>query len=127
MGLSYDSIYKFQGYQVFQLTGPTVSSSEVNDASKARLIWQSDVKDGYGKLVNQVFDDEIGFNIPQIMVDGHNEGVSHSFSISRDLFATGDDRLVNNKEYYYLVLAYANTDYLTYQVGNGGQKYPYRA
>ena len=127
LGLSYDSIYKFQGYQVFQLADPTVSSSEVNDVSKARLVWQSDIKDGHGKLVNQVFDDEIGFNIPQIMVHGQNEGVSHSFSISRDFFATGDDRLVNNKEYYYLVLAYAINDYLTYQVGNGGQKYPYRA
>jgi len=127
IGLSYDSIYTFQGYQVFQLANATVSSSEFDDVSKARLVWQSDVKDGVGKLVNHIFDEEIGFNVPQIMVDGADEGVLHSFSITKDYFATGDDRLVNNKEYYYLILAYAHNNYLSYEPGNEGQKYPYKA
>jgi len=86
-GLSYDSIYRFQGYQFFQLSGPTVSSSELDDVSKARLVWQSDVKDGIGKLVNQIYDEEIGFNVPQIMVDGFDQGISHSFSVKKDYFA----------------------------------------
>ncbi|MAW65758.1 MAG: hypothetical protein CMD18_06135 [Flavobacteriales bacterium] len=127
IGVSYDSTYKFQGYQVFQLANSTVSSSQLDDVSKARLVWQSDIKDGVTKLVNHIFDKEIGFNVPQIMVDGADEGVLHSFSITRDYFAIGDDRLVNNKEYYYLAIAYAYNDYLAYQASSEGQKFPYKA
>ena len=126
-GTSYDSTYKFQGYQVFQLANSTVSSSQLDDVSKARLIWQCDIEDGVSKLVNHVFDDEIGFNVPKIMVDGADDGILHSFSITKDYFATGNDRLVNNKEYYYLGLAYAHNNYLTYEPGKIGQKYPYKA
>ena len=126
-GESYDSIYRFQGYQVFQLANSSVSSSELDDASKARLVWQSDLKDGIGKLVNHVFDESIGFEVPQIMVDGADEGISHTFSLTKDLFAVGDDRLINEKEYYYMAVAYGYNNYLTYVSGNDGQKLSYKA
>ncbi len=112
---------------MFQLAHSSVSSSELQDVSKARLVWQSDIKDGVGKLVNHIFDEAIGFDVPQIMVDGADEGISHTFSITKDLFAIGDDRLINEKEYYYMAVAYGYNNYLTYVTGNDGQKSSYKA
>ncbi|MFT4898641.1 MAG: hypothetical protein ACI9U0_000427 [Flavobacteriales bacterium] len=127
LGINYDSLFKFQGYQVYQLKKASVSSSELGDATKARLVWQSDIEDGVGRLVNQIYDNDIGFDVPTIMVNGKDEGVEHSFSITKDLFATGDDRLINHKEYHYMVVAYAFNNYLNYANGNGGQKTPFKA
>lgn len=126
-GENWDSLYKFQGYQVYQLSGPTVSASELDDASKARLVFQSDLKDDVDKLVNFEFDNQIGFDVPLIKVDGNNEGIKHSFKITKDMFATSNDVLVNNKDYYYMAVAYGYNNYKTYQPGNDGQKDPYKA
>lgn len=126
-GNTYDDLYRFQGYQVFQLQNRTVSSSNLNDVSKARLVWQSDIKDGVAKLVNHNYDPSIGFNVPVVMVDGSDNGIEHSIQITRDLFATGDDKLVNHKEYYYMVVAYAYNNYKTYVSGGDGQKFPFKA
>lgn len=126
-GVNYDSLYSFQGYQIFQLKNRTVSSSELNDISKARLIWQSDIEDGVDKLVNHLYDRDIGFDVPEIKVDGANTGIEHSFEITKDLFATEANDLVNNKEYYYMVIAYAHNNYKLFVPGGDGQKYPYKA
>ncbi len=126
-GANYDSLYRFQGYQVYQLVNSNVSASELNDASKARLVWQSDVEDGVGKLINHEYDDEVGLFIPQIMVNGNDEGISHSFSLKTDLFAEENNQLVNHKEYYYMAVAYGYNNYLEYSNGNEGQKRPYKA
>lgn len=126
-GVSYDSVYRFQGYQVFQLKDGTVSSSELGDVAKARKVWQSDVEDGVGKLVNHVYDQEIGFDVPEIKVDGADLGIEHTFEIHKDLFATGANDLVNHKEYYYMVISYAYNNYKTFVQGGDGQKFPYKA
>lgn len=126
-GTSYDSLYRFQGYQVYQLKNATVSSSELGDVSKARLVWQSDIEDGVNKLVNHVYDNSIGFEVPEIKVDGADEGIAHSFEITKDLFATGTDDLVNHKEYYYMAIAYAYNNYKMFVQGGDGQKAPYKA
>lgn len=126
-GESYDSLYRFQGYQVYQLANSSVSSAELDDISKARLVWQSDLEDNVDKIVNHIYDEDAGFNIPQIMVEGNNSGIEHSFSVTRDLFASGDNRLVNEKEYYFMAIAYAYNNYLEYSVNAEGQKFPYKA
>ena len=42
------------------------------------------------------------------MIDGPNEGLVHSVSITEDQFATGSNKtLVNHKPYYFMVVAYA--------------------
>lgn len=125
-GQSYDSLYRFQGYQVFQLKNSTVSSSELKDISKARLVWQSDIEDDATKLVNHVYDQSIGFEVPEIKVEGANTGIEHSIQLTTDLFATGDNRLINHVEYYYMVVAYAYNNYETYTQGGTGQKFPYK-
>jgi hypothetical protein len=128
-----DSIYRFEGYQIFQLRDKNVSVDELFDPDKARLVFQCDVKNGVKKIVNYTYNDAIGANVPQIMVEGGDNGIKHSFILKQDAFAKGDVSLVNNKVYYYMALAYAYNEYLPYTddpgVLNGlfGQKKPYLA
>src|SRR5262245_39066560 len=51
--------YKFQGYKVFQLANSTVSSSDLQDPDRARLIFQCDVKDGISKIINFIKDENL--------------------------------------------------------------------
>lgn len=137
--INYDQYYHFEGYQIFQLSDASVSISEIYDADKSRLAFQCDVKNldassnGIGQLVNYTYNDEIGGNIPQIMVQGGNEGIKHSVKITEDLFATGDKRLVNHKKYYYVAIAYAYNNFTPYSQdpnvldGLNGQKRTYLA
>lgn len=98
--------YRFEGYQIYQLKNSTVTSAELSNADKARQIAQVDIKNDVSKLINKEFDPVVG-SISSLKVDGENKGIKHSFVITRDAFATGDDRLINNKFYYFMVVAYA--------------------
>ena len=130
---TYDAFYRFQGYQIFQLRDANVSISDIRDPDKARLIAQCDLKDDVKNLVNYVFDDNIEANIPYLMVQGNNKGIQHTFQILEDEFATGDTRLINQKKYYYVAIAYGHNEYLKYSQdpntigGLYGQKTPYLA
>lgn len=101
------TLYKFQGYQVFQLKTANIPS-DIYDQEQARLVAQFDIKDGNARLVNSIFSPELEENVKKIMVTGADEGIVHSFQISKDLFETGSDQtLVNFKNYHYVILAYA--------------------
>jgi hypothetical protein len=102
--------YRFQGYQIFQLKTATVTNAELSNPDRARLVAQVDLADEHSKLVNKVYDPEVGDYKKVVMVDGANEGLKHTFEITDDAFASGDKRLVNFKFYYYLVIAYAVAD-----------------
>ncbi len=124
-----DNKYRFQGYQVFQLVDNSVSLSELDDPGRARLIFQCDKEDGVGRLINYEFNQDIGVSSPVLKVDGADEGLSHSFSVKTDLFATSAKELVNFKKYYYLAVAYAHNEYDEYDPEDptklDGQKEPY--
>jgi hypothetical protein len=101
------TIYKFQGYQIWQLKKPNIPS-DINDPSEARLITQFDIVDGVSRVVNTVFDNDLEENVKTIMVDGQDKGIQHSIEITKDLFETGSDQtLVNFKNYYFYIVAYA--------------------
>ncbi|MEW6469894.1 MAG: T9SS type A sorting domain-containing protein [Bacteroidota bacterium] len=133
----YDSMYRFQGYQVFQLKDATVSVSDIHNPDRARLLMQCDLKDfrpngePIAQLVNYYFDPNLNASVPVEEVNGANAGVIHSFKVTEDLFATGDRTLVNHKQYYYLAVAYAYNEYKKYEQDNpllaDGQKKPYKA
>ncbi len=127
----YDTTYNFQGYQIFQLKDATVSVADIQDISRARLVAQCDVKDGVKKLVNFDFDPSINANVPTVEVDGADEGIFHSVSITQDQFAIGDKTLINHKTYYFLAISYAYNNFKTYDQNNAnaldGQKKPYKA
>lgn len=101
-----DSLYRFQGYQLYQVKDATVTGTDLNNVDKARLVLQCDIKDGVKQIVNYTFDPNITANIPQEMVNGADAGIVHSVSVKTDLFASGDNALVNHKTYYYRIVAY---------------------
>jgi len=125
--------YAFEGYQIYQLRYPEVSVESLKDPDLARLVAQFDVKNGISKLVNIYFDQSVGFSVPVVEVVGRDEGIEHSFVLSHDAFAEKDPKMVNNKQYYFLAIAYAFNEYAPYSeepgVLNGlyGQKKPYLA
>ena len=127
-----DMFYSFQGYQVYQLSGPNVSITDIRDLDKARLVFQCDKIDGVDKIINYEWNDEMEANVPTMEVNGLDEGISHTFEISEDLFASGDRSLVNHRKYYFIAVAYAHNDYLHYNQNDiesiaYGQKIPYKA
>ncbi|NOZ46766.1 MAG: T9SS type A sorting domain-containing protein [Chlorobi bacterium] len=129
--LDCDVNYRFQGYQVFQLKDATVSITDIHSPDLARLIFQCDIKDGVSQLVNYEWDDVLGANIPVEEVNGANDGIVHTFTVTDDYFASSSRQLVNYKKYYYVAIAYAYNDFLHYDQNDpltiNGQKKPYLA
>jgi hypothetical protein len=130
-GIIYDSEYKFQGYQVFQLESETVSPTELIDIDKARLVAQCDMQDGIGRVINFEFNEDLGTSIPVEKVNGADEGIVHSFQLTDDQFAQGDRRFINHIKYHYMAIAYAYNNYKSYSPDDAslldGQKLPYLA
>lgn len=132
--------YKFEGYQIYQLRDANVSIADIQDVTKARLVAQCDIENYYdeegklpiGTLVNYTQNSSTGLITPTIMVEGANKGVQHVFRITNDAFATGTNTaLVNNKEYYFICVAYAQNRFKEYSQTEAayldGQKEPYLA
>ena len=133
--------YKFEGYQIFQLVDANASIADIRDYSKARQVAQCDLENYYdsasgsnnqaiSKLVN--YRNEDGIIVGSVMVDGANAGIQHAFRITRDMFATGTNtNLVNNREYYYIAVAYAQNRFKEYSQLDAtkldGQMTPYLA
>ncbi|KWW30606.1 MAG: hypothetical protein AUK63_824 [bacterium P3] len=133
----YDSVdrqYRFEGYQIYQLKDASVSIADIADETKAQLVAQCDIENYYDEertlpiatLVNY----EKGAGT--IMVNGGNQGIRHVFRVTNDKFATGTNTaLVNNKEYYFICVAYAHNRFKEYVQDDptklDGQKTPYLA
>ena len=130
-GEEWDEYYHFEGYQIYQLRDATVSVESLKDPDLARLVAQFDIKNGITKLVNYNLDRSIGASVPVVEVDGGDNGIKHSFTLTNDEFAEGVKTMVNHKQYYFMAIAYAQNNFLTYSqepaVLNGlyGQKLPY--
>lgn len=125
-----DTTYNFQGYKIYQVSGPNVSVTELEEEGKARLIYQCDVEDDISKIANweRLIDIDLGIDvaIPTIQVEGENKGIKHTFRVTEDAFAEGENALINHKPYYYCVVAYAYNNYQDYDpVSNLGQAKPY--
>ncbi len=110
--LRWDSLYKFEGYQIFQLANATVT--DLTDLDVARQVAQCDIKNGVANIINYEYNQDLQANVPIRMVEGSDAGLKHSFRITEDQFATGDKRLVNHKQYYFVAVAYGYNNYLTY-------------
>lgn len=115
-----DSLYVFEGYQVFQLRGPNVSIFDENGnlTEDAKLVFQTDKKNGITQLVNYTKNLDIKSSIDQfnatIKVEGKDSGIVHSFVLTEDAFASGDKTLVNYKTYYYQIVAYAQNNFAAF-------------
>lgn len=103
--------YNFQGYRVFQLKDGSVSLSELRDASKAREVFQCDYIDDFEDLFEEEYDVDIDDVVLKLSVRAENNGIRHTVRLTEDQFAVGSDkRLVNFKDYYYIVVSYAAAD-----------------
>jgi hypothetical protein len=136
--IEYDRKYRFEGYQIFQLLDESVSVADIYDPAKSRLVAQCDIENydslqnnqPIGKLVNYTTTNDLLGG--QVMVDGENKGIRHSFKITEDKFATTNDkRIANNKKYYYIAIAYAYNNFKQYNPNDAtkldGQKTTYLA
>ena len=126
----YDRYYRFEGYKVYQLANAEVGADELNNNDKARLVFQCDVRNNVGRLLNYEFDESLQANVPSLKVNGGDAGITHSFVVTEDEFSTSDNpTLINHTPYYYMAVAYAYNNYLTYNqddaLGLQGQKKPY--
>ena len=95
-----------------------------------RLVGVYDIEDGVDRLINWIFDQDMGVPVATEMVNAPDTGVVHSIRLTEDLFATGDKRLVNYKTYYYMALAYGYNNFQPYNPDpnqQSGQAYPYKA
>ncbi len=144
--------FKFEGYQIYQLVDANASVADIGDITKARLVAQCDIENYYdsviidngdttvntnpsrpiGTLVNFTTNTQTGILTGETMVNGANRGIQHVFRITTDAFATGiNTNLVNNREYYYVAIAYSQNCYKEYSQTDAayldGQKEPYLA
>ena len=123
--------YRFQGYQIYQVRDGSVDPSMLSDPNQARMIAQCDINDGISQLINFNFDEDLLAPVPTEMVNGSDEGISHSFQVLNDAFAQGDVRLVNHKKYYFMVISYGYNNFKTYDPSDpsalDGQQLPYKA
>ncbi len=128
---NFDNEYRFQGYQIYQLKSKEVAANNLDDVTKARLVFQCDLEDDFKTLINYTFDLDLNAPVPTVEVKGENKGIKHSFLVTEDLFATGDRTLVNFKEYYFMAIAYSTNNFKTYTPDDpnalDGQKRPYLA
>ena len=112
--------YKFEGYQIFQLLDPNVSAADFDDLTKSRLVYEVDVKNGVNKIYNWVETrDPVTLDrlfYPEIRVEGLDQGIRHTFSITEDKFSTGNNKtLINHKKYYFAAIAYAYNNYQQFE------------
>ena len=120
--------YVFEGYQIFQLADANVPVTDLYEPSRARLVAQCDLKNDITQLINRENDPDMNALVPKDMTqEANNQGIVHSFLIDKDAFATGDDRLVNHKNYYFTVVAYAQNQFAPFDPAqpDATQKKPY--
>lgn len=124
--------YKFEGYRIFQLANASVTGQELGDIAKAREIAKVDLKNGIREIYSWVGQaNPIVTNGPIVWtptkeVTGTDSGIRKSFRVTDDQFALSNKRLVNHKQYHFMVLAYAHNDWKTFDIIEGeGQKRPY--
>ncbi len=124
-----DSTYLFEGYKVYQLLNGNVTLGDLDDVTKARLVFQVDKRNGIDKLYNWTTikgPHDVDVWVPVEQVDGADDGIKHTFNITEDQFASGDRRLINHKHYYYTAIAYAFNEFAPFDPANLiGQRTPY--
>ncbi|MGY6562540.1 MAG: hypothetical protein ACXITV_10570 [Luteibaculaceae bacterium] len=112
-----DKFYRFEGYKVFQVRDATVSVADLADVNRARLIFQTDIRNGITDIINFIQDEEdpLPFAVPTRMVRGTDEGIVQAIRVTEDAFATGESRrLINHKTYHFIAISYAFNNFLDY-------------
>ncbi|MCU0345907.1 MAG: hypothetical protein MUC59_03110 [Saprospiraceae bacterium] len=119
-----DTTYNFEGYLIYQVASPDVSTSEFDDPTKAKLVYWVDVRNGVKALYNWVAIENPGAELdpnqfefvfyPEVKIEALDNGIRHTFNFTEDQFATGDRRLINHRKYYYTALAYGTNNFIQF-------------
>ncbi|MFO0478099.1 MAG: hypothetical protein ACK50L_04870 [Bacteroidota bacterium] len=131
-----DRYYRFEGYKIYQLKNDGVTQEDLNDLSKAKLIFSCDLNNGVKRLVNYEYDAESAGDKAIVKADGTDNGISTTFRFTKDEFSqSSDKKVINNKTYYFIAVAYGYNNWVTYKedvIWTGlnspcleGQKKPY--
>ncbi|WP_276132611.1 hypothetical protein [Polluticoccus soli] len=131
-----DSLYKFEGYRVFQLRDERVQAAQIFDedgelnTELAAEVFQTDMANGVSRIINYKKRTDLSDSTwePHVMVTGKDSGVRHSFVITQDQFAKGNDkRLVNYRNYYFVAIAYAHNEFAPFNINDidSSQEAPY--
>ncbi len=132
-GGNIDTTYNFEGYMIYQVAGPGISTAEFDDPTKAKLVYWVDVKNGVKALYNWLSIDNPGAALdpnapdfifyPEVKIEALDNGINHTFNFTDDQFASGDRRLINHRKYYYTALAYGTNNWKQFDpVAQNGQK-----
>ena len=131
-----DSLYRFEGYRVFQFANSSVSLADIEDPDLVREVAQFDVENNVTRVFdwNAIDGDDNplpgNFFVPELQVSGRNAGINRSIRITSDAFGVGDQtQLVNHRQYYFTVIAYGYNNYKEYNPLNTeepGQRQQYK-
>ncbi len=125
------NLYQFEGYRVYQVANSEVSVQDLQDGTKAREIFQVDVKNKITTAINWTKSEVVpGQYIPEFKVIGQNKGISHSLRVTKDEFAqvstTNLGGLVNHRKYYFVAVSYAYNKYAAFnEITRTGQSKEY--
>lgn len=128
-----DYEYRFEGYKVYQLYNGDVSAQELDNFEKARLVYQSDLRNGIETLYNWKSITNPSVNgsserifIPTKKVVGKNKGLKHVIRIVEDQFGQESKGLINHRPYYFMAVAYESNNWQEFNPNSGeGQREPY--
>ena len=125
-----DKDFTFEGYIVYQLASKDVSVNDIDNSDLARVVFQCDVKNDIANIMNYEYNANLQATEPKLKVVAENDGLKHSFKLTKDLFASStNNKLINYKKYYYVVVAYAYNNYKNYDPTDAssldGQKEPF--
>lgn len=122
-----DSLYKFEGYRVFQLKNSEVQPAQIFDdkgvlnTDLAQEVFQTDLKNNVKRIINYEKSTDISDStyLPIVKVTGKDSGIRHSFEVTLDQFAKGSDkRIVNYRNYYFVAIAYAHNEFMPFSINN---------
>jgi hypothetical protein len=133
-GSGLDSLYRFQGYILYQLASATVSSSDLTDPTKAVPVAVYDIKDNVSHLVNwNQYSDPLTTTttwehdpntIPGVGLDLPNTGIQHSLVDSIDLINGG--QMVDHLIYYFGIISFATNNFKQFVPDSSiGQSQPF--
>lgn len=119
-GAGADSLYHFEGYRVFQLKDRFVTPANIFNedgtinGNLAIEVFQVDKQNGISRIINYDKKTDISDStyVPVVKITSADSGIKHSFEVTSDAFATGEEkRLVNYKNYYFVAIAYAYNNF----------------
>ncbi len=120
------NFYKFEGYKVYQVKSYNYNLKKLGDAN-SKLIYVSDLNNGIKDISNWKLTFDANGNEKWIMetkVNGEDSNSLSSLNVEKDFFT--NESFEYNKEYYYVVVAYAYNNYLPFDPISGiGQQKQY--